>query len=85
MGNAACFAAKWSCWRKTCLRVLFRTGTRLGQFDPEHYRAEVASNVDFRKFDDGLKMTLDCDYDTRDRIKTLLYLRRTVGWSLWAV
>ena len=52
--------------------VLFRTGTRLGQFDPEHYRAEVASNVDFRKFDDGLKMTLDCDADTRDRIKTLL-------------
>lgn len=52
--------------------VLFRTGTRLGRFDPARYRAEVASNVDFRKFDDGLKMTLDCDADTRDRIKALL-------------
>lgn len=51
---------------------LFRTGLRLGNFEPRHYRATVAANADFRKFDDALKMTLDCDADTRTRIESLL-------------
>ncbi|TMV06941.1 DUF3095 domain-containing protein [Ruegeria sediminis] len=52
--------------------ILFRTGMRLGSFDPEHYRRTVSANADFRKFDDGLKMTLDCDGPTLARIRQLL-------------
>lgn len=53
-------------------RLLFRTGIGAGGFDPARYRAMVGANADFRKFDDGLKMTLDCDTPTRERIEALL-------------
>lgn len=66
-------------WRKAQLLVntligwvFFKTGVKAGDFDPDHYRAAVTGNADFRKFDDGLKMTLDCDRETRDRLVALL-------------
>jgi hypothetical protein len=40
--------------------ALDRTGLKLGRFDPRRYRQELARNTDFRKFDDGLKLTIDC-------------------------
>ncbi len=40
--------------------LLDRTASRLGRFDPRRYRRELARNTDFRKFDDGLKLTIDC-------------------------
>ena len=40
--------------------AVFRLGLRVGAFDPGTYRREVAENTDFRKFDDGLIMTVDC-------------------------
>ena len=33
---------------------------KAGGFDAALYAADVAANADFRKFDDGLRMTLDC-------------------------
>lgn len=39
--------------------LVFRLGLPLGRFDPAAYRREVAENADFRKYDDGLRMTLD--------------------------
>ncbi len=59
--------------------LLFKTGKRLGQFEPEHYKRMVSSNADFRKFDDGLKMTLDCDQGTRAQIEHLLEEARGRG------
>ena len=52
--------------------LIFTLGLRLGAFDPTHYRAGISRNADFRKYDDGLKMTLDCDRDTRDRLVAVL-------------
>ena len=46
--------------------------TRLGRFDPAVYRRDTASNTDFRKFDDGLKLTVDCPPDTIEAIEALL-------------
>ncbi len=73
-------------WRQVQLLVanliawlFFKTGFRAGDFDPGHYRAAVSRNADFRKFDDGLKMTLDCDRDTRDRIVRLLDSAQAAG------
>ncbi len=52
--------------------MLFKTGLRLGNFEPDHYQRMVSSNSDFRKFDDGLKMTLDCDPATLSQITQIL-------------
>lgn len=41
--------------------ALDRLGLTLGRFDPNVYRRDLAQNSDFRKFDDGLKMTIDID------------------------
>jgi hypothetical protein len=43
-----------------------------GGFDPVLYKSDVARNSDFRKFDDGLKMTVDIDADHLARIETRL-------------
>ncbi|MFD3190765.1 DUF3095 domain-containing protein [Sedimentitalea sp. HM32M-2] len=58
---------------------LFRTGIPAGAFDPVAYAAMVSSNADFRKFDDGLKMTLDCDADTHRRIRAILQAANADG------
>jgi Protein of unknown function (DUF3095) len=41
-------------------------------FDPAHYTVTVGRNADFRKFDDGLKMTLDCDAGTQKKLRAVL-------------
>lgn len=37
-------------------------------YDMRRYRAEVALNTDYRKFDDGLKLTVDIDEDLTGRL-----------------
>lgn len=51
---------------------LYRFGLTLGRFDPKAYRRDVARNADFRKFDDGLKMTIDIDPARFRQIETRL-------------
>ncbi|MGO6997626.1 DUF3095 family protein [Rhizobium leguminosarum] len=41
--------------------------------------SEVASHSDFRKFDDGLRLTLDCTREQIDRVETMLLLARARG------
>ncbi|MEM7632667.1 MAG: DUF3095 domain-containing protein [Pseudomonadota bacterium] len=52
--------------------LFLKTNIKLGGFDPGHYRKVVGLNADFRKFDDGLKMTIDCDAATVARLRTVL-------------
>ena len=52
--------------------LLIRTGWKIGGFDARRYAQVVGQNADFRKMDDGLKMTLDCDPDTQAEIEALL-------------
>jgi Protein of unknown function (DUF3095) len=52
--------------------VIMRFGIRVGGFDPTVYRREVVENSDFRKFDDNLRMTLDCTPALADRIEQRL-------------
>jgi Protein of unknown function (DUF3095) len=40
--------------------VVLRYKIRLGNFIPQKYIGEVVANTDFRKYDDGLRMILDC-------------------------
>jgi hypothetical protein len=52
--------------------TIFKTGLRVGGFDPARYVQQLVRNTDFRKFDDGLRMTLDCTPALADRIDALL-------------
>src|SRR5271167_1441521 len=59
--------------------VIMKLGVRLGDFDPARYRREVVENSDFRKFDDNLRMTLDCTPVVADRIERRLSAARTAS------
>ena len=48
------------------------TGKSFGRFNARDYRRDTAQNSDFRKFDDGLKLTLDVSPDLADRIEQRL-------------
>ena len=54
------------------LRGLASLNVKLGGFDSRRYKRDVSDNSDFRKFDDGLKMTVDVDRDRLARIEALL-------------
>jgi hypothetical protein len=59
--------------------LLFKTGLRVGGFDPTRYAADVSSNADYRKLEDGLKMTLDCDPATLVRLRAALEEAQAAG------
>ena len=52
--------------------LIIRFGIRFGNFDPAVYRREVVENSDFRKYDDNLRMTLDCTPALADKIEKRL-------------
>ena len=43
--------------------VIMRFGIRVGGFVPARYTRQVVENSDFRKYDDGLRMILDCSQE----------------------
>jgi len=61
------------------INLLGLTGLSLGRFNAERYRRSVASNTDFRKFDDGLKMTVDIDGARLEKIRDRLEQGRLSG------
>ncbi|HUE45980.1 MAG TPA: DUF3095 domain-containing protein [Aestuariivirgaceae bacterium] len=52
--------------------TLFKLDLKLAGFQGSRYRRELAANADFRKFDDGLKLTLDCTPDLADELEAML-------------
>ena len=59
---------------QTLLATLFlKSGLKTAAFDAQTYTGDVAANADFRKFDDGLKMTLDCSAELADAIEARLH------------
>jgi hypothetical protein len=69
----------WVMFLMTLTAVTDRFGWTIGRFDPKVYKREVASNSDFRKFDDGLKMTIDVDADVLQRIESRLKQAEEAG------
>ena len=59
--------------------ILHRLNLPLGGFDARQYTRDIASNADFRKFDDGLKMTIDVTDSQLSRITALLESARSAG------
>ena len=52
--------------------AVFKSGIRIGSFDPKRYRREISQNSDYRKFDDALMMTVDCSETVAESLRNLL-------------
>jgi hypothetical protein len=65
--------------------VLFRFNLRLGKFRPDLYREETVRNSDFRKFDDGLKLTLDLDRRRLEQLARILENAKNRGIAFYGL
>ena len=52
--------------------LIMRFNLRIGRFIPRKYLSEVAANSDFRKFDDALRMIVDCSPGMAQKIEDTL-------------
>jgi hypothetical protein len=59
--------------------LILRYEVRVGRFVPATYLQQVVENSDFRKFDDGLRMILDCAPDLADMLENRLLIAQTAG------
>ena len=66
-----------------CILELF--GGRLKRFDPAHYKLETMQNTDFRKYDDGLKLTVDCKTETITEIEKILSTAQEAGTAFFGL
>jgi hypothetical protein len=48
--------------------VIMKFGITVGNFVPKRYLQQVVENSDFRKYDDGLRMILDCTPELADAL-----------------
>jgi hypothetical protein len=52
--------------------IVFKRNRAFGAFDPARYKAEMAQNTDFAKYDDTLAMVIDCPEARIPRIRAYL-------------
>ena len=52
--------------------LIMRFGISVGGFVPKTYTKQVVENSDFRKYDDGLRMILDCSLELEGALKNAL-------------
>jgi hypothetical protein len=65
--------------------VLFTWHLRAGRFDPDRYKEVSILNSDFRKYDDGLRMTLDCGPELEGEIIRALEDAHSAGIANYGV
>lgn len=54
------------------VNLSFRFNFNIGEFSPKRYKAELVINSDFKKFDETLRMVLDCSIEQVKEIKEIL-------------
>jgi Protein of unknown function (DUF3095) len=59
--------------------LVLRFGITVGGFVPKTYVQQVVENSDFRKYDDGLRMILDCTPDLERALTQLLATAAAAG------
>jgi hypothetical protein len=59
--------------------LVMRFGITVGGFVPKTYVEQVVANSDFRKYDDGLRMILDCTSELERALTQLLVTAATGG------
>jgi hypothetical protein len=60
-------------------RVSAARGRAIAGFDARQHTADVALNADFRKYEDGLKLTVDVSSDVGDRLEAVLVQAAQAG------
>jgi len=75
---------------KVLVRTLFaylilRFGIRVGGFVPETYLRQVVENSDFRKYDDALRMVLDCTPELERELTRRLATAAEAGIARYGV
>lgn len=56
--------------------VLNKTGWSMGAFDPTHYRKQLSLNTDYRKIQDGIRMTLSLEHKKVVELRAFLEKQR---------
>src|SRR5215475_5478729 len=59
--------------------VVMRFGIKVGNFVPANYIRQVVENSDFRKYDDGLRMILDCTEELANALTERLAAAAAAG------
>ena len=59
--------------------VIMRFGIKVGGFVPHTYIRQVVENSDFRKYDDGLRMILDCSAELEAELSKRLAAAASAG------
>lgn len=59
--------------------IIMQVGLHIGRFIPRKYTREVIENSDFRKFDDSLRMVLDCSPELAGKIESCLKVAAANG------
>ena len=65
--------------------VMLRFDISAGGFVPQSYMQQVVENSDFRKFDDGLRMVIDCTPDLADTIERRLAKAAANGFARYGL
>lgn len=69
----------WVIVRASFAALVMRFGIKVGGFVPTTYIQQVVENSDFRKYDDALRMVLDCTPDLAGDIEVLLDSAASAG------
>ncbi len=59
--------------------LVMRFGIKVGDFVPKNYVRQLVENSDFRKYDDGLKMILDCTEELENQLVQRLKTAASAG------
>jgi hypothetical protein len=81
-GRGAASLARFRLWvitRAVFSYIVMRLGIRVGGFVPQIYMQQLVENSDFRKYDDGLRMVLDCTPDLERRLAARLAAAAAAG------
>ena len=65
--------------------LIMRFGISVGGFVPKAYVQQVVENSDFRKYDDGLRMVLDCTPDLERKLTERLAAAASAGTARYGL
>jgi hypothetical protein len=65
--------------------LVLKTGLPVGRFRPRTYRRQLVDNSDYRKFDDGLRMTIDASKSLADAIEQRLAAAAAAGTAAYGL
>jgi DUF3095 family protein len=73
-------------WAESFLQAVANwSGRRIGNYDAPAYRREVHANSDYRRFDDALRLVLDCSLEQGRRIEDALAAAHGAGQLVYGL